>query len=507
MFSCQSDLVRLFLIALVVVVVAPRTTHAAWTTTTTSLPSSSLTTARVHGVPRRYSSRSNAVCHTQLSYRNRPAHEEKSTTTTTVLASTTPVPTTTAPSLFPTFKGKTTTAQEQEEQGGMNTSLMRDLVLGQAALAAAAVLGAIALLGQDNLGAASSLYHQVVEAVLDPMFLTTMSHHNLAIQAAAVVATVALLISTTQQHGANNDDKAIIPARATAAWRLQFATNNLVVALWGRRGETVKEQQDKEITTSTTTIDTWTALVPTASLAAVTAVCQEVVFRYAVPGVVWQGTHSIGLALILAALLDGLYHATSTTTATMTTTCAPTQREEKVMLMTQQCLQAAVLTALVIFSGGNLVPAIAAHALYLAHVWTTAWHGVNDQIDWAQQQQQQQDQPLMSAHDAHVWKALQEHAQGALTAQHAAVLQRFFYAFDLDHQGTLSLQNVQKAVAYSFWNNNQVAGGPTPTHVQALFRALVDARPVDTGAPSDRLTWVEFLRLLVSLRAATRTSF
>ena len=500
MFSCQSDLVRLFLVALVIV--APTTTHAAWTTTT-SFPSS-LTTARAHGVPRHYSSRSNAVCHTQLSYRNRPAHEEKGTTTTTVLASSTPVPTTTAPSFFPTFKGKTTTVQEQ--QGGMNTSLMRDLVLGQVALVAAAVLGLSTLLGQDNLGAASSLYHQVVEAVLDPMLLTTMSHHNLPIQAAAVVATVALLISTTQQHGASNDDKAIIPARATAAWRLQFATNNLVVALWGRRGEADKEQQDKEMTTSTT-IDTWTALVPTASLAAVTAVCQEVVFRYAVPGVVWQGTHSVGLALLLAALLDGLYHATSTTTATMTTTCAPTQREEKVMLMTQQCLQAAVLAALVIFSGGNLVPAIAAHALYLTHVWTTAWHGVNDQIDWAQQQQQQQDKPLMSAHDAHVWKALQEHAQGALTAQHAAVLQRFFYAFDLDHQGTLSLQNVQMAVAYSFWNNNQVAGGPTPTHVQALFRALVDARPADTGAPPDRLTWVEFLRLLVSLRAATRTSF
>ena len=156
---------------------------------------------------------------------------------------------------------------------------------------------------------------------------------------------------------------------------------------------------------------------------------------------------------------------------------------------------------------GTLWPAVLAQCLYHMHAWMATWHTVNDQMDWVQQQQQSCEHAL-SAHDAKVWETL----QARLTPQRTQVLQNFFWAFDTDHQGYLSLENVQNALAYSTWEQRQAAGShqdkaPDPTHVQALFEALLQQRPPsDDVTPPDRISWVEFVRLLVSLRAARQTA-
>lgn len=386
----------------------------------------------------------------------------------------------------------TTTKSDKHD---MNTALMRDLVMGQVLLVSAVELLATTLFGTQP---SMSLFYQPVVGDLPVL-------GNFWATSAAVVAAVSLLI------GMERTTMAV--SSLAASCNVEFATNNLVVALWGRRSENLKQSNVGHHQDGTT--DMWTALVPTLGLAFVTALCQETIFRSVVPALLWQGSHSIVVALLGAIILDGLYHSSSTTTTIENQ--EENDNDENNILWTQTCLQAIVYTALVAASGGNLGPAIAARTLYTTHAWTTAWHGLNDQIDWATQQQQNNDNhramSSLSEHDAQVWEALQQHAQGALTVDHSQLLQRFFYAFDTDHEGTLSLDNVQKAVAYSFWNNNQnksvgtTTTRPTPAHVQALFKALVDARPTGTTTtPSDRLTWVEFVRLLVSLRAAARTS-
>ena len=266
--------------------------------------------------------------------------------------------------------------------------------------------------------------------------------------------------------------------------RIEFGTINLVTALWGRRTHSDTVAFAKKTTATTT--NSRDALGTTLALAALTALCQQAVFFDLIPGALLSTTQTPVIAIVLPSFLFGLFHMTR-------------KAEEDLLLVSLHLLHGLVYMCLVAGTGA-LWPSILTQSLYQSHVWTTTWHKVNDQIDWAHAAP---DQPPLSAHDAAVWSALESHSQGALTPSSVQVLQSIFYAFDTEHQGYLSLSNVQTAMAYTFWQQGQEL--PNPTRIQALFEALLDQRPSQNeNVPANRLSWVEFVRLLVSLRASSR---
>ena len=231
-------------------------------------------------------------------------------------------------------------------------------------------------------------------------------------------------------------------------------------------------------------------------------------------------------------------------------------------LFLQQVLQGAIYAGLVVLVVGRTSPSLSWHpgnwgnsfhllalpmvvqTLYLAHGWSSAWHGVNRQMDWVQLQQQHQ-QPQAAT------RYRSEHAAATATAttsscwttlthvlppEQVQILQNYFYAFDVEQQGSLSLTNVQDALAYTA--RQQPTSQPqvqqdvaidgsrcrrsrtreNDAMVQHLFESILQARASptqgegETGAatttpkesqplsPPNRLTGVEFVHLLVSLR-------
>jgi hypothetical protein len=274
--------------------------------------------------------------------------------------------------------------------------------------------------------------------------------------------------------------------------RLHFATTNMVVTLFGRRQRTSTDASPEGVFLTTSS---WNSLQNTVLLTGASALTQEAIFRFFVPILLLHLTQSVALAFAGQALLFGLNHIDP----------SATRMEENQVAVTGQSANALVYATLYLSTGGLLWPCVLAHFLYDMHMLTTTWHAVNDQIDWAQDHSDIDFQSL-SANDDKVLSALKEHSRGALTSESMQVLHRFFYAFDSDHQSYLSLQDVQTAISYCFWTT---ATEPTEAHVEALFTAILNERPTTTDGtlsapPADRLSWVEFIRCLISLRAYTR---
>jgi hypothetical protein len=267
----------------------------------------------------------------------------------------------------------------------------------------------------------------------------------------------------------------------------------MVVTLFGRRQRTsadVYSEDDTSLSTSS-----WNSLQNTMLLTGASALTQEVIFRFLVPILFFHLTQSVAVAFVGQAVLFGLNHIDPTATRT----------EENQVAVAGQSANALVYASLYLGTGGLLWPCVLAHFLYDMHMLTTTWHTVNDQIDWAQDHSDI-DRQNLSDNDGKVLAALKEHSRGALTSESMQVLHRFFYAFDSDHQSYLSLRDVQTAISYCFWTTQTE---PTEAHVEALFTAILNERPTATDGtisapPADRLSWVEFIRCLISLRAYTR---
>ena len=366
----------------------------------------------------------------------------------------------------------TTEQEENSEEHGMNTALMRDLLWGQIGLATLA-----ACLSQMTIAITSSgsrLSHEVFSSTADTSASAITPGLTQGVYITVVVQAMIVMESFMEQMAPR-------PTR-----RVHFDTNNLVVTLWGRRA---KATRDTEAISSSKTTTTMAALGPTIFMAAVTALAQQIIFFHFLPLVLLQVFHVWPVISVLGpALAFGVYH------------WSPKARsDENQVLCTQHTLHGLLYTTVIAICG--LPASIMAQMLYNSHIWTTIWHDVNDQIDWAHEASFTLQS--LSDHDKQVWEALQAHSKGALTEHQEASLQRFFFAFDRQRRGYLSLNDVQNAMAYSFWNSPAME--PSPSHVEALFWAILDERPdKDDVSPPDRLSWVECVRLLVSLRAASR---
>jgi membrane protease YdiL (CAAX protease family) len=234
-----------------------------------------------------------------------------------------------------------------------------------------------------------------------------------------------------------------------------FSTTNMVVSLFGRRG-------------ATTTLQ---VVVASLGMSLVTACAEETVFRGLLPAAIISATHSLPLAWTGQALLFGLghYHKQSS-------------NGENRIVVSLQALNG-LLYGLVYYYGG-LPACILTHTLYDMHVLVESWHSVNERIDYTETESN----VVLTKREEEEILQIQEES-GCLTSEMLAFCRRFFYAFDYDRKGTLSLTDVQRAVSYAFLQDTVV---PTQEQVHAMFDSMVS---------KDRLNLPQFLRLLFALRS------
>lgn len=94
---------------------------------------------------------------------------------------------------------------------------------------------------------------------------------------------------------------------------------------------------------------------------------------------------------------------------------------------------------------------------------------------------------------------LQQLAGPSLNRETLNFARRFFYAFDSKQQGSLSLQDVHRAVDYAFLKEENSPGARV---VEEMFDTLIQAR-VTTELPPNRVVVSEFLCLLLALKSST----
>ena len=150
-------------------------------------------------------------------------------------------------------------------------------------------------------------------------------------------------------------------------------------------------------------------------------------------------------------------------------------------------------------TGGDILPCIIAHVLYDMHTLCQTWTIVNNQIDYTQESSMNQ----MREEEKTAVERLQRGTGITLNSETVDFARHFFYAFDNDHAGSLSLSDCQRAVSYAFMNDSIA---PDTGAVRDLFEQAKDQRYTDGNSvvSSDRLDFSEFLHLVVALRSNSR---
>jgi hypothetical protein len=165
---------------------------------------------------------------------------------------------------------------------------------------------------------------------------------------------------------------------------------------------------------------------------------------------------------------------------------------------------------------GLLLGALAAisHSLWpcVAVQWLSSWHALastwlqtNRHMDWVERQAAPPADD--SSHEAQ--------ASPALPADIRRSLFRFFCAFDSEQRSSLSIPDVQRAVSFAFWHSEsppsqeqvrQLALGMQSDDEGGVSTLNYDGRnPGDDGERNQRLTFGEFLEVMLALRR--RSSF
>jgi hypothetical protein len=128
------------------------------------------------------------------------------------------------------------------------------------------------------------------------------------------------------------------------------------------------------------------------------------------------------------------------------------------------------------------------------HVLCETWTSINSQMDYTEDAFQQR----LDEEEEQAIQRIQQQAGPSLNMDTLNFARRFFYAFDHEHKGSLSLSDVQRAVTYAFLKKSVV---PEPERVEHVFEKLLGSREDTSSAPADRLSVSEFLRLLFTLKS------
>jgi hypothetical protein len=253
-----------------------------------------------------------------------------------------------------------------------------------------------------------------------------------------------------------------------------FATSNMVLSLFGRR----RSAEDFE----------GTAPELMATLALGVALCaglsEELLFRAYTPIGLFALSNSVLFSLLGQAALFALVHISPSVNGAQNRIMAGLQFTNglwygMVYLMT----------------GGDVLPCIIAHVLHDMYIFCSSWDTINNQMDYTQKAYKI---PLPQREESSL-KKLQELAGPSLNKETLNFARRFFYAFDSKQQGSLSLQDVHRAVDYAFLKEENP---PNAQVVEDMFDTLIQAR-VTTEFPYNRLGVSEFLCLLFALKSNT----
>jgi len=225
------------------------------------------------------------------------------------------------------------------------------------------------------------------------------------------------------------------------------------------------------------------ALLCSTAIAVLTGLSEEIIFRGIIPSAIFQTVHSAPIALFGQAVLFGVGHQSSAAT-----------RGENRVIGTLQTVSGVWYGMVYLLAGGDILPAIIAHALYDLHVFMENWMQINDQMDYTEQAVLER----LTKADANEVRRIKQEAGPDFSAETLAFLRRFFYAFDHDHAGSLSKSDVQRAISYACL---QDAEPPTEDRVNDLFEKLIANR--DETVQGDlvrRLMLPEFLRMILFIR-------
>jgi membrane protease YdiL (CAAX protease family) len=274
------------------------------------------------------------------------------------------------------------------------------------------------------------------------------------------------------------------------ASHVNFSTMNMVMSLFGRRKHDHKDTSALSYPAETPMMH---ALSLSVALAAITGLSEEIMFRGIVPSTLFHFSHSVPITLVGQSLLFGLGHLSPQASL-----------GENKVITGLQATNGLWYGLVYLAAGGDILPCIIAHTLYDIHVFMETWMAINEQMDYTEAAVLER----LSPQDELDIRKIKQEAGPSLSTETLAHARRFFYAFDYDHQDSLSKSDVKRAVSYAFLHD-QVQ--PSNEQVGKLFDRMLKQRTVKGSHVSDsnlreRLRLPEFLRLLFLLKAKTQTS-
>lgn len=261
----------------------------------------------------------------------------------------------------------------------------------------------------------------------------------------------------------------------TDASRFNFATTNMVISLFGRR-----ESELDLAAAKSSQVMGLSALIGISS-----GISEEMIFRGYIPAAIAALTHSPLMALFGQAALFAVGHLSK-----------DAQPGENKMNVSFQFLIGLWYGTVYLAAGGDILPCILAHALYDMHTLCETWMQVNNQMDYTQESSMKR----IEEEESLAVRRLQSETGAKLNKETVSFARHFFYAFDTDHVGRLSLSDCQRAVSYAFMNDSIT---PSPKVVKDLFRQTTEQRS-DGTKWEDRLDFSEFLHILFVLRTNSR---
>jgi membrane protease YdiL (CAAX protease family) len=265
----------------------------------------------------------------------------------------------------------------------------------------------------------------------------------------------------------------------TDASQVNFSTTNMVISLFGRRKSRLEPAASAPSQ----------VMMLCAAIALSTGISEEVIFRGYIPSAITTLTHSVPLALVGQAILFACGHLSKNA-----------RPGENRLVGSLQLFNGLFQGMLYLVTGGDILPCIISHVLYDCHILCETWMTINNQMDYTQESSQR----TLAAEEEKAVKKLQNEAGALLSVDTINFARRFFYAFDSEHNGSLSQRDMQRAVTYAFMNDKTV---PDPQLVKDLFQQVQDSKRFSPThlSPPDRISFSQFLQVLLVLRSNAAT--
>jgi membrane protease YdiL (CAAX protease family) len=257
------------------------------------------------------------------------------------------------------------------------------------------------------------------------------------------------------------------------ASQVNFSTTNMVISLFGRRKSELEPNASAPSQVMLLSI----------AIALSTGISEELIFRGYIPTAIASLSHSVPLALVGQAVLFAAGHLSKNA-----------RPGENRLVGSIQLINGLWYGLIYLKTGGDLLPCIVSHVLYDCHILCETWMAINNQMDYTQVSSQKS---LNEEEDKAV-KYLQEKAGSLLNMDTINFARRFFYAFDYDHVGSLTLSDTQRAISYAFMNDKSM---PDPKTVEDLFDQVQESK-TPASSNSNRLDFSEFLQVLLVLRSS-----